>query len=431
MDGKEVLPSYSEGITSILAWCRANGIARNVSRVLGRDAEVFTTPLGGTYYLVLQYDERCLELVLGGRDLYMMGWRGPNGSYKIKSDSQSVNYMTGTDVRIVKARKNYCNISLDGKAGSIKLGIFEFRRAFDALFGYRGESPGTVQEAIGTIAVYISEATRLKGAFDTVCPSFTDANVSRLNKGTFDTRWVNRYGYYSGRAMEHIDSMMIGKQPPAIENRDIEVESVEEIIREIRLFHIDAYNEGIFKHEPRPEVFVEERNSKSGHNNPERDRGRQVKEKVERQSRREQKKRHDRVKKIVEDQAHHRGYKTQSLYASSPPLPPKDKSGCLEHNKSCSALTALKQLEDETLSFMQHFPALRKLCRMTYEQKLRLSNRTENQQRTQCPKTRFPKLTRQAKRPWWSFQRSGRALLRPGATQHLRLGKFRCVLSNN
>jgi hypothetical protein len=56
---------------------------------------VFTTPPNDTYYPVIQYHKESIKLVIYGRDLYMVGWRGPHGNYEIKSDYQSANYMIG------------------------------------------------------------------------------------------------------------------------------------------------------------------------------------------------------------------------------------------------------------------------------------------------------------------------------------------------
>lgn len=263
VDGTEALPSYIAGIDSILAWCRANGTCKDVSRLFGPDSVVFTTPPRGTFYVDLESKGRCLELVVNGRDLYTRGWRGPNGSFEIKpktQPTQPMNYMIGDDVRIVAQRPNYGQLIPEGEVGFTKMGIHEFRRAFDKVFDYRGGSPGKIAESIGIIAVNISEATRLQGAFDTVCSSFVDPNVSRLHDGKFDTLWVNRYGHYCEQGMIQIDQRMSGLVPEAIKIRDIKVESAEEILKEIRVFHYDAYDQGIFAHgpNPKPKAFREE-----------------------------------------------------------------------------------------------------------------------------------------------------------------------------
>lgn len=405
-----MLPSYSAGITSIVEWCHANGMVEDVSQLFGPEVvEVFTTPPDGTYYLVLEYSNRSLELVISGRDLYMMGWRGPNGTYEIKSDSQLVNYMVGNDVRLVEARRNYQNISPDSDVGRTKMGIHEFRRAFDDLFNYRGESPRRVEEAIGKIAVYISEATRLQGAFDTVCASLKSDQVSRLNKGRFNHLWVNRYGHYCSEAMKQIDLRKRGKETPPIKIRGIEVQKVEEILREIRVLHIDAYNEGIFKKKkPRPKVFFEQRSKSTSDNKCLMKNKRWPVKKLERH-----------------------GYTTASSGDSGPQLPLlKDESSVVEPHKCSDGLTALKKLGDEVSDYMQHFPALRRLCKRNHERQAqmqvrpslqRLSN--SSQQGTQC----LPELTNRWLQRWdltptptrhltpqWFLHRSTKAaLVRP------------------
>jgi hypothetical protein len=260
--GEEALPSYIAGIDSILEWCYANGIVKDVSDIFGPGAVMCTTPPNGTFHMELEDSGRSLEVLINARDLYVMGWRGPNGSFEIKSDTQTENYMIGSDVRIVDVSRNYGGISPRRDVSYTRLGIHVFRQTFNALYNYRGGSPGTIKEALGVIAVLLSEATRLQGAFDTVCASFRFDEVSRLYKWTFNPLWVNRYGHYCEQGMIQIDERMSGLIPPPIKIRDIQVESAEDIRREIRVFHIDAYDKGMFAHDPKihskPEVCSEQ-----------------------------------------------------------------------------------------------------------------------------------------------------------------------------
>jgi hypothetical protein len=66
----------------------ANEIAVDVSSIFGSNVEVVTIPGTETFHLELEYKERVLEVIINGRDLYVMGWRSPNVSFEIKEDKK-------------------------------------------------------------------------------------------------------------------------------------------------------------------------------------------------------------------------------------------------------------------------------------------------------------------------------------------------------
>jgi hypothetical protein len=59
--GGNIVSSFQEEILSIFSWCRANEFVMDVSSIFGPGVEVVTTPPSGTFYLELEYSERCLQ----------------------------------------------------------------------------------------------------------------------------------------------------------------------------------------------------------------------------------------------------------------------------------------------------------------------------------------------------------------------------------
>lgn len=400
-DGKEALPSYIAGIDSLLAWCRANGTFRDVSRVFGPNSVVFTTPPHGTFYVDLESRGRFLELLINGRDLYVMGFRGPSGSFEIKSDTEAVNYMIGEDVRTIVMSSNYGQLIPEGEVGYTRMGIYEFRRAFDKLFDYRGGSPGTIKESIGKIAVNISEATQLQGAFDTVCASFEDPSVSRFHDGEFDTLWVNRYGHYCEQGMIQIAMRMSGLVPEAIKIRDIEVESAEEIWRQIRVFHYDAYDQGIFTHgpNPKPKPFREEPGKAYAY----RPQGLEIGNWIP--GRWGNSKHAGKGAAGKNDHPPSRKYMTSAQASSSSSSPPElnEWQDCMERSNRARDLqtaarrwqrgvSALNPMSAQVSDWLAHFPALRKLCKVSYEMR-KHERRALSFQTTAPQQDNFQRLT--------------------------------------
>jgi hypothetical protein len=119
--------------------------------------------------------------------------------------------------------------------------------------------PEKVEDAICRIVVLISEATRLQGAYDIICSSFEYNHVSRLNKGNINTLWIQDYSHFCLQAMKNIDRRKRGLILEPIHPRKFRVDTMEEILRQIKVVHIDAYTKCIFQTKPRPQKFSEVR----------------------------------------------------------------------------------------------------------------------------------------------------------------------------
>lgn len=74
--------------------------------------------------------------------------------------------------------KNYADLAPNKRLGDTMLGIYEFRRVFDALCEYKGGVSRSIKETILRVVVLMSEAIQFSFVEDIGCSSFTDDSVS-------------------------------------------------------------------------------------------------------------------------------------------------------------------------------------------------------------------------------------------------------------
>jgi hypothetical protein len=211
-------------------------------------------PPGGSVYVELVYKSRSLEFALWGRNLYVMGWRGPHGTVEIKDPlEQRKNFMVGP-VIILPSFKHYVYLAPNGKVSNIRLGPYALREAFEVLYKYQGKCRYEALQAVGIIAANLSEPARLQCVYNDICICFREASLFTMDCVTnTNSLWVHKYAYYSTQNMSRIDSMKNDKTPePICISKGNVIESDIQILNTIRILHRDGYNDGEFFHEECP-----------------------------------------------------------------------------------------------------------------------------------------------------------------------------------
>ena len=154
--------SYKRGIRKAHAWCRANGMYRDLSDYFGPGAEVYTTPANGTFHLTFvckerKYKERKLTFFLHGRDLYLKGWKGDKfGTFEIQSKKQQHNYIEDPSCTVLKIGENYHNFLPRGNIGNVRIGPFAMMDSLEVLHKCNGVMSSEDLAAIAVFAVNTS-----------------------------------------------------------------------------------------------------------------------------------------------------------------------------------------------------------------------------------------------------------------------------------
>jgi hypothetical protein len=151
----ESFASYQSGIGFLRWYCKRKGKVVDVSTLFGRSNLVIFTPLsGGPVYVKLVHKSRSLEFALWGRNLYVMGWRGPHGTVEIKDPMEHrKNFVVGP-VIIFPSYKNYVYLAPNGQVSNIRLGPYALREAFEVLYKYHGKYR---YEALQAVAINCSK----------------------------------------------------------------------------------------------------------------------------------------------------------------------------------------------------------------------------------------------------------------------------------
>jgi hypothetical protein len=254
-DLEKFLDTYPNAIGRLRRWCELNGLHFDLSSLFGNNKVLFTTPPAGCFTFTFQYLGRTLDICLYGRNLYVMGWRNPNGTFEIKLESENrKNFMSGEGVTVVQFKKNHMFLAPERDVSKIRLGMHALREAFEVLHKSTGNSY-EVRLAVGTFVVHTSEAGRLQGVLKDVCTAALQDTVGKVGK--YNRFWIQRYDHYAKKEMAQIDALLHGETPPGIKacqkSIDQGVEISENIIlNQIRIFPRDGYNVRAFKHEPTP-----------------------------------------------------------------------------------------------------------------------------------------------------------------------------------
>lgn len=154
---------------------------------------------------------------------------------------------------------NYRHISKH-PLGEVRISPFAMIDNFEVLYKCDGVSYNDALDAVTVYAVNICEAIRDEEIFKEVQDSF-DLFLDKL-----DSRWdknsgrpplsanIRTYSFYSRQYLQYVDCMIRRDPLPEITNRGgLNVKSVNELRHRIRVPLRDAYNEGEFLHENRPD----------------------------------------------------------------------------------------------------------------------------------------------------------------------------------
>ncbi|KAF7064671.1 hypothetical protein CFC21_070931 [Triticum aestivum] len=250
--------SYRRGIRRMRSWCRANGMQKDISSILGEGFEVYTTPADGTFHLTFVCKKNWITFFFYGRNLYMKGWNGPFGIFEIQSDAHvGPNYIPDPSCTVLKTGESYNDLCTRGKVGSVRIGPHVLIDYLEVLCKCRGIISNELLSAIATYIVSTAEAVRLEDVFKEVDESFSNYHLHNLNSRSDLGFQVRSYGHYSTEILQYVDFVLRGEPPEEIVNRGTgNYKTLKELVEKIKVPLRDSYIEGIFQHEPKPESVV-------------------------------------------------------------------------------------------------------------------------------------------------------------------------------
>lgn len=239
--------SYRRGIRRMRSWCRANGMHKDISSILGEGFEVYTTPADGTFHLTFVCKENWITFFFYGRNLYMKGWHGPFGIFEIQSETHAgPNYIPDPSCTILKTGENYRDLCKSGKVGNVRIGPHVLMDYLEVLCKCKGIISNELLSAIATFIVSTAEAVRLEDVFKEIDESFSNYHLHKLNSRKDLEFQVNSYRYYSNEYLQYVDFVLRGEPPEEIANRPGgNVKTLKELVEKIKVPLRDSYRGNI------------------------------------------------------------------------------------------------------------------------------------------------------------------------------------------
>lgn len=241
-------------------WCYRNGVRVDATKICGRKKHVFTTPLKKTLYTIVKNGDNTITFIKQGRHWWEKGYCTGGKAYEMMPDEGCKNYMecADTDHITLPFHGNHRYIS-NGDPGGTLIGVRYLRKAFTAIL----EGEGRVDpKFIGVFVLYLAEAPTFEVIFQALYENIPNPNSYRLDFFVpYTNTLVRRWHKLSEYAMKYMHYLREGKELPELDEEVAltELSSIQEVLNLVKILQLDAYNHGIFIHEPTqnpdPEVW--------------------------------------------------------------------------------------------------------------------------------------------------------------------------------
>lgn len=248
---EEVQAKFKTYIYKAREWCYKNGIRVDATRICGRKKHVFTTPVKKTLYTVVKYENDTIIFIKQARHWWEKGYCAGGKAYELIPEKGCRNYMecADTDHITLSFGGNHRYIS-NGNPGGSLTGVRYLRKAFTSILqGRRRVDP----KFVGLFVLYLGEAPTFEIIFKALYENIPNPNSYRLDfLIPYTNILVRRWNRFSEYAMKYMHCLREGKELPELD-KEIALpglNSAQDILESIKILQLDAYNHGIFHHEP-------------------------------------------------------------------------------------------------------------------------------------------------------------------------------------
>uniref|UniRef100_A0A0D9XXU0 rRNA N-glycosidase n=1 Tax=Leersia perrieri TaxID=77586 RepID=A0A0D9XXU0_9ORYZ len=209
---------------------------------------VYTTPLDGTFYYVLEYEGRHVVLVILARMAWLIGFGTTNGFFQMQFEGLVGPYMDSSHCHMLRFKGNHGKISPNGTGDTI-INLHVIRKCFVGLCTYvpsRRQDPEDLPLWNGTLVVFIMESKACE-IYRRHCRAIVEMVTPELGTD-FVTKFIVNWSAISTQVMKYLTNL-------TYEPHDCNIPvlvTLEDLMNVFYYLHVDGWYDGLFEHDGLP-----------------------------------------------------------------------------------------------------------------------------------------------------------------------------------
>lgn len=214
-------------------------------RIRFGDQVIYTTPLDGTFYYVLQHEGRCVILVVLARMAWLIGFCTTNGFFQMEFEDLMGLYMDSVHSHLLRFKGNHHTISPNG-TGNTTVNLQFIRKCFHGLCTFvpsKCQDPKDLPIWIGLFVVLIMES-KSREIHRRHCHAILEVITPELGRDYVNS-FIKNWSSISAQVMGSLTNLTCHPHGCGI---DVLV-TLDDLIQVFYYLHVDAWNGGLFEHE--------------------------------------------------------------------------------------------------------------------------------------------------------------------------------------
>uniref|UniRef100_A0A0E0J812 rRNA N-glycosidase n=1 Tax=Oryza nivara TaxID=4536 RepID=A0A0E0J812_ORYNI len=206
-------------------------------RIRFGDQVIYTTPLDGTFYYVLQHEGRCVILVVLARMAWLIGFCTTNGFFQMEFEDLMGLYMDSVHSHLLRFKGNHHTISPNG-TGNTTVNLQFIRKCFHGLCTFvpsKRQDPKDLPMWIGLFVVLIMES-KSREIHRRHCHAILEVITPELGRDYVNS-FIKNWSSISAQVMGSLTNLTCHPHDCGID------------VLVFYYLHVDAWNGGLFEHE--------------------------------------------------------------------------------------------------------------------------------------------------------------------------------------
>ncbi|KAL6847100.1 hypothetical protein ACP4OV_022953 [Aristida adscensionis] len=216
-------------------------------RVRYGDRILYTTPIEGTFYYVLEYRGQRLVFIIVARNAWLIGFCNDHGYFQLQSKEYKGLYMDSAHTQMLKFDGNHKSVN-PGATKNILINMHAVISHFEGLVSYRGPSHHQdslfLASHVGFFVMMLMEA-KCHETCTNICYGLLE-DIDRRFGYSWITKAINEWSSISHQILECLDSDNYAPHDCGIE----ELKLFDDLLSVFSYLHVDGYFGGTFIHEP-------------------------------------------------------------------------------------------------------------------------------------------------------------------------------------
>ena len=209
---------------------------------------VYTTPLDGTFYYVLEYKGQHVVLVVLARMAWLIGFCTTNGYFQMHFEDLLGRFMDCSHFHMLRFKSNHAIISPRGTGHSI-INLAVIRKCFLGLCAYvpsRRQDPEDLPIWIGIFVILLMES-KSREIHRRHCRAITEMVTPELGTD-FVTDFIVSWSTISTQVMESLTNLAHKPHDCGIPV----LVTLDDLMRVFYYLHVDGWHSGLFEHDGLP-----------------------------------------------------------------------------------------------------------------------------------------------------------------------------------